>query len=128
MRNILLKIIVFNNLIQKKPFAGVFQNRCSKKFRILYRKKPVLESLFDKSCRPESFQTYEKETPTQMFSCEYCESFKNSFFYRTLLVAASAGWLPWLLVSGKHWFSSKHFGIGTLLYHMDIFLNRIMCK
>ena len=27
-----------------------------------------------------------------MFSCEYCEIFKNSFFYRTPRVAASAQW------------------------------------
>ena len=30
----------------------------------------------------------EKETPTQVFSCEYCEIFKNTFFYRTPPVAA----------------------------------------
>ena len=30
-----------------------------------------------------------KKTPTQVFFCEYCEIFKNSFFYRTILVAAS---------------------------------------
>ena len=30
-----------------------------------------------------------KETPTQMFCCEYCEIFKNSSFYRTPTVAAS---------------------------------------
>ena len=27
-----------------------------------------------------------KETPTQVFSCEYCEIFKNSLFYRTQCV------------------------------------------
>ena len=30
-----------------------------------------------------------KETPRQVFSYEYCEIFKNRFFYRTPLVAAS---------------------------------------
>ena len=34
--------------------------------------------------------TLAKETPTQVFSCEYREIFKNSFFYRTIPVAASA--------------------------------------
>ena len=29
------------------------------------------------------------ETPIQVFSCEYSEAFKSSFFYRTLLAAAS---------------------------------------
>ena len=32
----------------------------------------------------------EKETPTQVFSCEYCEMFNNSFFYKTLPVFASS--------------------------------------
>ena len=31
----------------------------------------------------------EKESPAQVFSCEICEIFKNTFFYRTPLVAAS---------------------------------------
>ena len=39
--------------------------------------------------KPEGLQRYQKETPTQVCSCEYCEIFKNSFFYRTPLVAAS---------------------------------------
>ena len=28
-------------------------------------------------------------TPTHVFSCEYCEIFRSSFLYRTTLVAAS---------------------------------------
>ena len=34
-------------------------------------------------------QLYEKETPTQVFSCEITEIFKNTFFYGTPQVAAS---------------------------------------
>ena len=30
-----------------------------------------------------------KETPAQVFSCEYCDIFKNTFFHRTPLNAAS---------------------------------------
>ena len=30
----------------------------------------------------------QKETPTQVFSCEYCEILKNNFFYMTPPVAA----------------------------------------
>ena len=33
-----------------------------------------------------------KGTSTQVFSCEYCEIFKNSFFHRTHQVTASALW------------------------------------
>ena len=30
-----------------------------------------------------------KESLAQVFSCEFCETFKNTFFYRTPLAAAS---------------------------------------
>ena len=32
---------------------------------------------------------YYKETPTQVFSCEYCEMFKNTYFEEHLGTAAS---------------------------------------
>ena len=44
------------------------------------------ESVFDKVA---GLQFFQKETPTQVFSCEYCEIFKDSFFNRTPLIAAS---------------------------------------
>ena len=31
-----------------------------------------------------------KKTLAQVFSCEFCEIYKNTFYYRTPLVAASA--------------------------------------
>ena len=34
-------------------------------------------------------ESYQKEVPTQMYSCEYCNIFENSFLYRTPLMAAS---------------------------------------
>ena len=40
-------------------------------------------------CRAEGLQFYQKETPKQVFSCKYCEVFKNTSFYRISLVAAS---------------------------------------
>ena len=33
-------------------------------------------------------QNLQKETPTQVFSCEICAIFKNTFFHRTSPVAA----------------------------------------
>ena len=45
----------------------------------------MLESLFNKVA--EVFKTF--ETLTQVFSCEICEIFQNTFFYRTPLMAAS---------------------------------------
>ena len=35
------------------------------------------------------FTNFIKNTPTQVFSCEICKNFKNTFFYRTPSVAAS---------------------------------------
>ena len=37
----------------------------------------------------QRLQLYLKETPTHVFSCEYCEIFKNRSFYRTPLMIAS---------------------------------------
>ena len=35
---------------------------------------------------------YKKNTLAQVFSCEFCEISKNTFLYRTPLVAASVDW------------------------------------
>ena len=37
------------------------------------------------SCRPASFK---KQTPTQVFTSEYCKIFKNTYFEEHLLTAA----------------------------------------
>ena len=39
--------------------------------------------------KAENCNFIKKETLAQMFSCEFCEIFKNTFSYRTPLVAAS---------------------------------------
>ena len=43
-----------------------------------------------------------KETLAQVFSCQFCEIFKNTFFKRTPLVAASEPWpsAKWLVAIG----------------------------
>ena len=41
------------------------------------------------NCRPEVCNFIKKETLAQVFSCEFCEISKNTFSYRTPLVAAS---------------------------------------
>ena len=72
-----------NSCLRNQLFSNDLQNRCSLKFRIIYGKACVLESLNKvaglKAC---------KEAPIQAFSCEYCEGFKNIFFYRTPPLAA----------------------------------------
>ena len=39
--------------------------------------------------RPEVCIFIKKENLTQLFSCEFCKIYKNTFYYRTPLVAAS---------------------------------------
>ena len=53
-------------------------------------KIPLLESLFKKvaGLQASGLQMYQKETPKQVFSCEYCK-FLTFFFYRASPVAAS---------------------------------------
>ena len=75
---------------QKQPFADILQSGCSKKLRNIHRKTTGLESLFNKVPVLSSLQLYSKVTPAKVFPCEFCKTFKNSFFYRTSLVAASA--------------------------------------
>ena len=48
----------------------------------------MLESHFNKVAGLR-FVTLLKKPPTQVFSCEICETFKNTYFHRTLPVAAS---------------------------------------
>ena len=49
----------------------------------------------------EGMQLYSKETPTQMFFCEYSEIFKNSFFieHLQLLFCSLKVFYPTLVVS-----------------------------
>ena len=58
--------------VQKQKFADVEK---SPKFTV----KHLCQSLF---CN-------EKETPTKVFSCEYCEIFKNIYFEEHLRTAVS---------------------------------------
>ena len=43
-----------------------------------------------KTFPPEACNFIEKETLARVFSCEFCEIFKNTFLYRTRLFAVSA--------------------------------------
>ena len=38
-----------------------------------------------------SLQVFEKETPTQVLSCEVCKTFKNTYFEEYLQTTASGG-------------------------------------
>ena len=74
--------------IQKQPLE-LFSKKCVlKNFALLTGKKPVLESLFDKVAVLQPID-FIKETPTQVFSCEYCEILKSIYFEKHLQTTAS---------------------------------------
>ena len=76
-----------NNLIfqtgQKQPLQ-VFCKKVLLKFRKFYMKTPMLESLFNRA-----YNFYYKETPVEVFFCEYCEISKNTYFEQNLRTTAS---------------------------------------
>ena len=67
-------------------------------------KTPVLESLFNKILL--------KGTPTQVFSCEYCKIFKNTYFEEHLPMAASV----W-----RHKNIEKHLFLGIRMFLPTLF-------
>ena len=73
---ILLKLYGTAEHLQKQPPEVLHKKACSKQFCNFYRKTP------------ESLQLYQKQTPTQVFSCEYCEIFTNTYFEEHLRTAA----------------------------------------
>ena len=65
--------------IGKKP-----AKMCDKIFFIykIHKEAPVPETFFKLQAEPCNF--VKKDTPTQVFSCNFWETFQNIFFYRTL--------------------------------------------
>ena len=54
-------------------------------FFYLKKNKILSVHVKDKSCNsPEGQQIYQKETPAQVFSCEYSKCFMDSFFIEQL--------------------------------------------
>ena len=49
------------------------------------KKTPVVESLFNKAGALKIWIFIKKRIPTQVFSCEYCEIFTNSFLVELFL-------------------------------------------
>ena len=84
-----MKNVLSKRFPKTQPFANVLQNRSSYKFLVIRKKISVLESLFNKVTGLMPCNFIEKETPTQVLSCEYHKMFENSFFYGTPPVAAS---------------------------------------
>ena len=60
---------------QKHPPEVLYRERCPLKFHKIHRKIPLPES--------ESCNLIKKEILAQVFSCEFCEIFKNPFFLQS---------------------------------------------
>ena len=71
----LQSININNRVLERRPKHG------SKKENLRCYEKTTL--------RKVKSNKRKKETLAQVFSCEFCEISKNTYFYRTLLVAAS---------------------------------------
>ena len=70
-------------LPQKRSSTGL-QKKVFLKFPKFHRKAPVLYSLVNNVAGLKA-----KETPTEMFSCEICELFKNTCIEEHLRTTAS---------------------------------------
>ena len=70
--------------MQKQLFTNVLQNRCFYKSPNVHRKISVLKSLCNTGRGLKVHNINKKETPRQVFSCEYHKIFKNRFFMEQL--------------------------------------------
>ena len=75
--------------IQRQLFKDAHQNRCSWKFRKFHKKTPVLECFINKVAGLRPATLFERDSKTQVFSCETCKVFKNTYFKRTPPVTVS---------------------------------------
>ena len=74
------KVIVYLALSETNPEAAV--RRCSVKKVVLKISQNSQENTYVGVCLTWNFT--KKETPTQLFYCEFCEIFKNTFFIKHL--------------------------------------------
>ena len=75
--------------LTEATIRSVLEKSCSlKSFCNIRKKISVLKSVFNK-VQAEGLQLYWKETPRQVFSCEYCEIFKSAYFEKYLRMAVS---------------------------------------
>ena len=87
----LITLLVFRPATLLKRYRSSHQ-RCSIKKAVLknfaiFTGKHLCRSLF--FIKLQALQLYQKETPTQVFFCEYCEIFKNTYFEKHLRTTAS---------------------------------------
>ena len=73
--------------VSKADVAMFFKIGVLNKIFAIFIGKHWCYSLFFTKLQAYGLQLYLKETPTQVFSCEYYEIFKRNCFYRTPLIA-----------------------------------------
>ena len=66
--------------VQKQPPETFHKKMCSWKFHKIHRKTPVPETLLKKGLWPRTCNFIKKDSLVQVFSCEFCEISKNTFF------------------------------------------------
>ena len=76
--------------MQKQPFVGILQNRSSELFYKAHREIAVPESLFNKAVDLQSANFIKSDTPVQVFSCKFYETFMNIFMN---FLQNTYGWL-----------------------------------
>ena len=76
---------VLNTPLRSSRLQIFFKSGVLKNFANFTGKHLCL-NLFLIKLQASRLQLYQKETPTQVLSCEICKNFKNTFFYRTLPV------------------------------------------
>ena len=54
----------------------------------MFYQKTVFKKIRNIYMKVTGLQLYQKETPTEMFSSEYCEILMNTYFKKPLLTAA----------------------------------------
>ena len=81
------KLSDFRKKVTETFSSEAVSQRCSAKKLFL----EISQNSQENTCARASFliKLIKKEILAQVFSCEFCEISKNTFFYRTPLVAAS---------------------------------------
>ena len=77
--------MLWRNQGQKRSFADVLQNRCSLKFGKFHSKTPLLESLFNKSCRPGFFEDFWLYWCSSHFT-NYLQNLQNSQWWSIIVI------------------------------------------
>ena len=72
----------------KQPSEVFYKNAVLKIWQYSQENNSVGVS-FKSSCRITDVHFFQKDTSTQVFSCEYCEISKNTYFEKHILTAAS---------------------------------------